>query len=367
MSTPGIISEVMADGGQAPPLDRVPPVNPLLACSSARRYNRFVSAAVVLGMVVLGVAIGAVVSLAAAAHGGSAHNAESALPPTVYGAAVGLVLASIAALWGWFGGAAAITKMNGALRLGRDDDAELFEIVHEVALRAGIPAPRLYTINDSALNSCSTGRDPRHASIAITTGLRTGLSKAELRAVIAHEVAHIRRLDTRFALVMATMVGLIALACGWLWRLAFQAGRAAKRSTDTIKAWGWVSISCFVLAAVMTIGAFLIGAFLQFCIRREREYLADADAAGLTGDPEALISALRKLAADTDPLVDVANRATAHLFIVNPLRRMHDSGQSIDSPFCSHPPLAKRIARLEKLARHARSAVAEPVLQPTTT
>ncbi len=319
-------------------------------CGQARRYNRVASAVVVAIMVGLGVLIGTGIAIAIAAGDGSAHDVETAVPPGVYGAAAGLLLATTGALWAWFGGASAIVKMNGARPVTRDQDPELYDVVAEVARLGGVPMPRVYLIDDTALNSCSTGRDPSHASIAVSKGLRAGLTRAELRAVVAHEIAHVRRFDTRFALVMATMVGLIALACDWMWRLAFQAARGTKRSTDTVKAWGWVSISLFALAGVTSVGAFVIGALLQFFVRRDREYRADSDAAEMTGDPGALASALRKLSADSDPLVDVANRATAHLFIVNPLRRMRESGQSLDSPFCSHPPVAKRIARLEELA-----------------
>lgn len=323
-------------------------------CDDARRYNRWASAIVICTMIGLGVALGAAAAVAIASGNGEAPTPESAVPPALQGAAIGLTLATLAALWGWFGGAAAIIRMHGARPITQPDDPELYDTVAGVARLAGLPMPRVLLIEDSALNACSTGRDPARACLLVTTGLRRGLTPDELRAVVAHEVAHIRRLDTRFALVMASMVGLIALACGWLWRLAFQSARATKRSTDTIKAWGWVSIALFALAGLLTVAAFAVGAFLQFCIRREREYRADAHAAELTGDPASLAGALKKCSADADPLVDVANRATAHLFFVNPLRRMRESGQSIDSPFCSHPPVAKRIARLEELAAARR-------------
>ncbi len=332
-------------------------------CDRARRYNTAASAVVITALVVLGTLIGVGVAVAIAGAARSAHSLETAFPPGVYGGAAGLVAASLGVLWGWFCGAPAILRLNGARGIRREDDVTLFEAVESISRGAGVPAPRVFLIDDTALNCCATGRGPRQACIAMTTGLRAALTTSELKAVIAHEIAHIRRLDTRFALVMSSMVGLIALACDWLWRLAFQAGRGAKRSTDTIKAWGWVSIAFFIAAGVLSVGAMVIGFGVQFCIRRDREYRADAFAAELTGDPASLASALKKLAADADPLVDVANRATAHLFIVNPLRRMRESGQTIDSPFCSHPPIARRIERLEELHRGivGQSPVPAPV------
>jgi heat shock protein HtpX len=241
--------------------------------------------------------------------------------------------------------------MTGAKQIQKEDDAQLFNVVDELRIAAGVPMPRIFLVDDSALNAFATGRDPAHGVVAITTGLRGRLNRDELQGVLAHEMAHIRHYDIRFAMLMATMVGLIAFACDAFRRMAFYAGQGNRRNSDSAKGGGAITLVFFLLALVLSIIAPILAVLIQLAVSRQREYLADAGAVELTRNPLGLASALRKLADDTDPLVDSANRATAHLFIVNPLRRMRESGQAINSAFCSHPPVQDRIARLMALAR----------------
>jgi heat shock protein HtpX len=249
----------------------------------------------------------------------------------------------------YFGGCWLVLKMIGVHRVTWQSDPELMAVVDEVRTRAGVRMPAVYIHDDTALNAFATGRNPRTAAVVVTAGLRGRLSRAQLAAVVAHEVAHVRCEDTRFALVMATMLGLIVFVADWARRVAFGAGRGVKHSTDAAKhgaaaaiVWG----ACFVVAAVLALVAPLLAWLMQVVISRKREYLADAAAVRLTGDPAALAGALSVMAQDKEPLVERANRATAHLFIVNPLERMRRVGQSWDSFMCSHPPLEKRIAAL---------------------
>lgn len=276
------------------------------------------------------------------------------LPSILTGAGVALVASSLAAAWAWFSGSSAILAMSGAIPISHSDDPQLFNVVDEMRIAAGLPMPRVYIINDSALNAFATGRDPEHAAIAVTRGLRERLTRDQLQAVVAHEMAHIRHYDIRFAMLMATMVGLIVFACDAFLRIAFRGGavhghgRSRRRDRAPV---GGFAIILLVLALILAIIAPLLARIIQFAYSRQREYLADAGAVELTRNPQALADALAVIADDPDPMVDTANRGTAHLFIVNPLRKMARAHQSLDTIFSSHPPIQKRIARLLALMR----------------
>lgn len=315
------------------------------------RRNKRQSVELMVLMVVLALAVGALLAAGLAAYGGGASDLADLVPSMILGVVVALVVAVIGSVWSWFGGASAILMMSGAREIRKEHDPQLFNVVDELRIAAGVPMPRVFLINDSALNAFATGRDPAHGVVAITTGLRQRLNRDELQGVLAHEMAHIRHYDIRFAMLMATMVGLIAFACDGFRRFAFYAGRGTKRNSDAAKGGGAIVLVFFLIALVLSILAPLLAVLIQLAVSRKREYLADAGAVELTRNPLALASALRKLADDSDPLVDTANRATAHLFIVNPLRKMRESHQSINSAFCSHPPVQERIARLVALAR----------------
>ncbi|MFN9132858.1 MAG: M48 family metallopeptidase [Phycisphaerales bacterium] len=284
----------------------------------------------------------------------SMGNPQALIPSVIVGIVAALITGGLGALWSYYAGANAILRMSGAQEISPTDDPELFNVVDEVRIAAGLPMPRVFIINDTALNAFATGRDPQHAAVAITTGLRRTLPRDQLQAVMAHEVAHIRHFDIRFSLLMATMIGLIAFACDAFLRITLHSLRFGGGSRGRGKNGGGVIVFMLVLlvvAAILAIFAPLIGRFIQMAFSREREYLADAGAVELTRNPEAMIGALESLSRDRDPFVDHANRGTAHMFIVNPLRKMHASGQALDSAFSSHPPIAKRIDRLRALLR----------------
>lgn len=314
------------------------------------RRNRFRSAVLIAVMITLGVVLAAGIAVLIAWLRGKVHSPASAVPPLLEGASLGLALAVAGSLWSWFRGAKAIVSMCVARPLMPDEHRTLFEIVHKVSGLAGIPAPKLFVIEDSALNAFSTGRSPGVASLVVTRGLLNGLPPAELEAVVAHEVAHIRHLDTRFAMLMATMVGLIVFACDGCCRIAFQAGKGSHVNSGSAKYGAVITILFYIIAGLLAVISPIIAIVLQWVISREREHYADAGAVALGQDPGTLASALEKLARDTDPLVDTANRATAHLFIVNPLEKMRGSGQMLDSVFCSHPPIDRRVQRLLAMA-----------------
>jgi heat shock protein HtpX len=297
--------------------------------------NRRTSALLVAGMVVLAVAVGS--ALSALASGGAPG------PALVRGAAIGAALAILASLWSWYGGASAILAISGARPLAKRDDPELFNVVDELRIAAGLPMPRVYLIEDSAQNAFASGRDPAHAVVAITRGLREKLTRDELQGVLAHEMAHVRHLDIRFAMLMATLAGGIAFAC--------DAALRGLRHSRASRGRGGANPILLVVVLLLAILAPLAARFVQMAYSRQREYLADAGAVELTRNPDGLASALRKLARDAEPLVESANRGTAHLYIVNPLERVRRTHHELDSPLSSHPPIQKRIARLEALTR----------------
>src|ERR1051325_729831 len=308
--------------------------------------NKRQSVVLMVFMIGLGMVLGAVLGAAAVAYGGAA--AEDLLPSAILGALAAAVVGVLGATWSWFGGAGAILSMSGAQPIEKERDPQLFNVVEELSIAAGAPMPRVYLIDDTALNAFATGRDPKHAAVTITKGLRARLNRDELQGVLAHEMSHIRHYDIRFSMLMATMAGLIVFACDAFWRIIRYSswtggGRRSSRDRDD-GGGGLIVVVLFVIAIVLSILAPIVAQLIQMAYSRQREYLADAGAVELTRNPYGLASALQKLAADDDPLVDTANRGTAPLFIVNPLRKL--ASHNIDSVMSSHPPIQERIARL---------------------
>jgi heat shock protein HtpX len=313
--------------------------------------NKRQSAWLIVLMTMLAMLVGAVISAAAIAYGNGQATLEALAPSAVLGAIAAMIVALGGAAWSWFGGASAILSMSGAQPIEKPQDPELFNVVEELSIAAGVPMPKVYLIDDTALNAFATGRDPQHAAVAITAGLRQKLTRDELQGVLAHEMSHVRHYDIRFSMLMATMVGLIVFACDAFWRIIrYSSWSGGRRSRDRDEGGGGIIILVLmVVAIILSILAPLVAQIIQMAYSRQREYLADAGAVELTRNPYGLASALQKLAADEDPLVDTANRGTAHLFIVNPLRKLAE--HDVDSMLSSHPPIQDRIARLLALTR----------------
>jgi heat shock protein HtpX len=309
--------------------------------------NKRQSSVLMTFMIILAMVMGCVLAAAIVAYGSGASAFEELIPSAIIGAAAALIVGILAAMWSWYGGGSAILKMSGAQPVTREMDLELYNVVEELSIAAGLPMPRVYIIPESALNAFATGRDPQHAAVAITSGLRMKLTREELQGVLAHEMAHVRHLDIRFAMLMATMAGLIVFAADAFWRVLrhTRPGRGKKDGA------GAIMIVLLLIAVLLSIIAPIVARMIQMAYSREREYLADAGAVELTRNPQGLASALQKLAGDSDPLVDAANRGTAHLYIVNPLRKMREAHQSLNTMMSSHPPINERIARLMALAR----------------
>ncbi len=311
------------------------------------RRNKRKSVMLMIGMGLLIVALGAGLAVALATWGGG--GGEALLPSLLLGGGVAAAVAVAASLWSLHGGSAAVLRMSGATPIEKKDDPQLFNVVEELAIAAGIPMPRVFLIQDEAINAFATGRDPQHAAVAITTGLRARLTRDELAGVMAHELSHIRNYDIRFAMLMATMVGLIVFACDAFWRVLLY-GRLSGGSRRGGGGKGNPAMLIIVVIAVLlAIIAPMLAMLIRFAVSRQREYLADAGAVELTRYPAGLIGALEKLGASKTPLKG-ANRATAHMFIVNPLRNaMRGKGHEVSSAFRTHPPLHDRIDRLRAL------------------
>lgn len=268
--------------------------------------------------------------------------------PTDLGGAViaGFVLAAAAlglSAMGYFGGDRLVLGVSGARAIEHADDPELFNVVEEMAIAAGTPMPRVYLMEDSAPNAFATGRDPQHAAVAVTTGMRSKLTRDELQGVIAHEMSHIRNYDIRLMLLMAVLIGTLAILSDFLWRATFFGSRGRRSNREG----GGGALVLVLLAAgiVLAVLAPILAQIIQLAVSRQREYLADASAVELTRNPQGLAKALRKIDTDQEVL-ETANRGTAHLYIANPIKAFERRAGSI---FASHPPIKERIQRLEAL------------------
>ncbi len=242
------------------------------------------------------------------------------------------------ALVSYFAGDKLILAQSQARELGPSEEPQLRNIVEALALGLGIPTPKTYVIEDSAPNAFATGRDPQHASIAVTRGLLDKLDRTELEGVIAHELSHVGNRDIRVMVLVVVLVGTVALLADWMWRSMFW-GRGRDRDR------GGAAAIIAVIAIALAVLTPIIATLIQLAVSRQREYLADASGALLTRYPPGLASALRKIAADKEPL-EVANKATASLYIANPLK---DAPAFFDHLFDTHPPIEERIKRLEAM------------------
>ena len=258
-----------------------------------------------------------------------------------FGIILALMISVIFVFFGYFSGDKTILKISGAREVTKKEYPYLFHLIDGLAVSAGISKPRAYVIDDSALNAFATGRNPKHASITVTTGLLKKMNRQELEGVVAHEMSHIKNYDVRFMMLVVMLAGLITLLSDFMFRSFFWSNKG--KSSD--KKGGNVFAVLIIVAIVLAILSPIIGQIIRFSISRKREFLADANAAVLTRYPPGLASALKKIAKDPDPLVDKANKATAHLFISTPFRKEH----GISRFFLTHPSLEERIKRLEEM------------------
>jgi heat shock protein HtpX len=265
-----------------------------------------------------------------------------------WGVAVALAVATVMSIGSYFGGDKLVLLSSGAkpvdLANPADEHRQLVNVVTEMSLAGGTPMPAVHVIDDSAPNAFATGRDPKHASLAVTTGLLRKMDREQLQGVVAHEMSHIGNYDIRFALLVGVLVGSIALLADWFLRFTFWGG--GRRDGDRDRGGGGAALILFAIALVLAIVAPLIGRAVQLAVSRRRESLADVSAVELTRNPVGLARALRTIADDPEVL-EVANRATQHLYIVNPIKSFEERAASM---WDTHPPIAERIAVLRGLA-----------------
>lgn len=235
-----------------------------------------------------------------------------------------------------------VLKMSNAKLIKFKDNKELYRLVENLCITAGLPTPKIYIISDTAPNAFATGRDPEHAVVAVTKGLLQKLNRSELEGVVAHELSHIGNRDILLATLVTVMVGMIVLLADFFRRWTFFGGGGRRRRSD--RGGGQLQMIMFIATIILSILAPIFAYMMQFAISRKREFLADADGALLTRYPEGLASALEKISSDTEKL-EVANRATAHLYISSPFKGKKKKG-FLTRAMMTHPPVNERIAAL---------------------
>lgn len=234
-----------------------------------------------------------------------------------------------------------ILGISHAHEVKRDDNKQLYRLVENLCITAGLPLPKIYIIEDPAPNAFATGRDPQHAVICVTRGLLDKLNKTELEGVIAHELSHIGNYDIRLSMVIVILVGLVVLMSDWFLRLSF----FGDSDSDS----GELGFIFLIIGIILALLSPLFATLIQLAISRKREFLADASGALLTRYPEGLARALEKISADKTPL-KVANKATAHLYITNPLKEHQGTRRGfLAGLFDTHPPIEERIKRLRAM------------------
>lgn len=257
------------------------------------------------------------------------------------------VFGVVAILWsvvGYYSGDRMVLAVSGARRVTHADEPQLFNVVEEMTIAAGLSrAPAVYVLEDAAPNAFATGRDPEHASVAVTRGLLERLDREQLQGVVAHEMSHVRNYDVRFQTLVGVLVGMIALIADFFLRWSFWGGAGRRRGGGSGGGQGQAVF--MIVALVLAVLAPLAAYAVQFAVSRRREYLADASAVELTRNPLGLARALHTIASDPRPLRS-ANRATAHLYIANPLKKAKEATGIFDT----HPPIRQRIAVLLEMA-----------------
>jgi heat shock protein HtpX len=271
---------------------------------------------------------------------------QAGVVAVVIAVAIALLMTSVS----YFAGDSIVLASSGAKEVSEQSAPQLMNVVREMAIAANVPMPRVFLINDTAPNAFATGRDPAHASVAVTTGLLDKLDREELQGVLAHEFSHVRNLDIRFALLVAVLVGSIALMADFFLRFSLFGGLSGgNRSGRRDSGGGGLVIVMVVVGLILSIVAPIIARAVQLAVSRQREYLADASSVELTRNPYGLERALAKIGADQEVL-EVANRATQHLYIVNPIKKFEARASSLTS---THPPIVDRINRLRALTGQA--------------
>ncbi len=255
---------------------------------------------------------------------------------------IAVLFSVVSSLGSYYWGDKLVLAMSGARPADRKRDFYFFTVAENLAIAAGIPKPKLYVIEDSAMNAFATGRDPQHAVVVATSGILARLERRELEGVIAHELSHIKNFDTRLMAVVAVLVGTVAFLADMFMRSLWWSGDRRDRDNDN-----GLGAILLVVGIVLAIISPIIATLIQLAVSRKREFLADASSAYLTRNPEGLARALEKLGKDKEVL-EAATNATAHLFITNPFKGK-EFGAWFSGLFDTHPPIRERIRALRAM------------------
>jgi heat shock protein HtpX len=258
--------------------------------------------------------------------------------PTPY-LILGLIISLFSSVGSYFFSDKLVLATVQAKPATKEEYFDFYTVTENLCIAAGIPMPKLYVIEDGALNAFATGRDPKHAVVCATTGILQKLNRAEIEGVIGHELSHVRNYDILVSTIVAVLVGTIALVADWILRMMWWGGDDREnRNRNPI---------VFVLLIIALILTPIVATLIQLAVSRKREYLADASGALLTRNPDALASALEKIKYDTDPL-EAATTNTAHLFFSNPFKK-GSSRSWVAGLFSTHPPIDERIKILRSM------------------
>ena len=258
---------------------------------------------------------------------------------------IAVVIGGLSSIGSYLVGDKLVLAASSAKPVSEEQAPQLYDVIRELTIAAGIPMPAVYVIQEDAMNAFATGRDPNHSSIAITTGLLNAMNREELQGVLGHELSHVRNFDIRFSLLVGVLVGGIALLSSFFLRYTFWFGGGRRSNNDNNGGGGGLQIIVFVIAIILAVLAPIFTRLVQLAVSRQREYLADASSVELTRNPHGLESALAKLAGDRTVMKE-ANPATQHLYFHNPLMKLNANPSAL---FSTHPPLVDRINRLRQL------------------
>lgn len=274
-----------------------------------------------------------------------------------YGTGAAIAVAAIGVVWAvfsWFMSQSVVSTATGARPVTKQEYPDLYKAVENMSIAAGLPAtPGVRVVDDPAPNAFAAGRGPKNCYVCATTGLLQTMDQRELEGVISHEMAHVQHRDVRLMTLVAVLVGVIALVSDVALRLMFFTGGRRRSGSPADLVLLAIGLAGLILAPIAAVG-------IQLAISRRREYLADAGGAEISGDPEGLALALRKLMNDPREIRHM-NRSTAHLYIEGPLRNATGPRSLLGGLFDTHPPLADRIARLEQMGGFRLSTDGEPV------
>lgn len=248
-----------------------------------------------------------------------------------------LIFSGISSFIGYWYSDKIVLGISGARPANKNENLLFSQVAENISIGANIPLPKLYIIDDSAPNAFATGRDFDHAVVCVTTGLLNKLNRTELEGVIAHEFSHIKNYDMLLMSIISVLVGMITLVGDWLLRVRVRGKNKEEGNTGAI---------LLLLGIVLALLSPIIAQLIQLAISRRREFLADAGSAMITRQPSGLISALKKISLDREPL-EAANKATAHLYIANPFKDNQRGISWFANMFNTHPPVAERIKALE--------------------